>query len=83
MSTPSGGNIWSLFPGGKDPLSGAVNSVTTDAVSSVVDTAKTIIKAIPWARIAEVILGLVLVGVGLSKLTNAVPAATKLAKMVS
>lgn len=83
MSTPSGGNIWSLLPGGTNPFSGVVASASSDAVSSIVDTAKAIIKAIPWARIAEVILGLVLVGVGLSKLTNAVPAATKLAKMVS
>jgi hypothetical protein len=32
-----------------------------------------------WLRIAEVILGLVLIGVGIAKLTNAVPIATKTA----
>lgn len=36
-----------------------------------------------WIRVAEVVLGLVLVAVGLAKLTNAVPAATKIAKVVA
>jgi hypothetical protein len=32
-----------------------------------------------WLRVAEVILGLVLIAVGLAKLTNAVPVATRIA----
>ena len=36
-----------------------------------------------WLRVAEVALGLLLVAVGVAKLTNAIPAATKLAGAVS
>lgn len=37
----------------------------------------------PWLRIGEVVLGLVLIAVGVAKLTNAVPIATTVAKAVS
>jgi hypothetical protein len=36
-----------------------------------------------WLRVVEVGLGLVLIAVGVAKLTNALPAATKIAKMVA
>ena len=36
-----------------------------------------------WIRVAEVVLGLVLVAVGLAKMTNAVPIATKIAKVAA
>ena len=35
-----------------------------------------------WIRVGEVILGLVLISVGVAKLTNAVPVATQIAKVV-
>jgi hypothetical protein len=35
-----------------------------------------------WLRVAEVAIGVLLVGVGIAKLTNAIPAATKLAGAV-
>lgn len=36
-----------------------------------------------WIRVAEVLIGLVLVGVGIAKLTHAVPVATTIAKAVA
>jgi len=36
-----------------------------------------------WLRVAEVVLGLVLIAVGVAKLTSAVPVATKIARYVT
>jgi hypothetical protein len=36
-----------------------------------------------WLRVAEVVIGVLLLGVGIAKLTNAVPIATKLAKTLA
>ena len=77
-STPTvtdAANPWSLFPGGKDPFSGLGSSIASEASSFFL--------ALPWMRIGETILGLLLIAVGLSKLTDAVPSAAKLAKLVS
>lgn len=35
-----------------------------------------------WVRVAEVLIGVVLIAVGIAELTNAVPAATKIARVV-
>jgi len=53
-------------------VGGAVTS-TTDFLSRLTDPNT-------WIRVAEVALGLVLIAVCIAKLTNAVPAATKVAK---
>jgi nitrogen-specific signal transduction histidine kinase len=39
-------------------------------------------KASTWERVGEVVLGLILIAVGIAKLTNAVPAASKIAEIV-
>jgi hypothetical protein len=47
------------------------------------DLAQRLTQASTWLRVGEVILGLILVAVGLEKLTNAIPIATKVAAAVA
>ncbi|MEU9022347.1 hypothetical protein [Actinomadura sp. NPDC048394] len=52
-----------------------------DAVTSVTnDVLKPLFQANLWIRVAEVALGIILIAVGLARITNAVPIATKIAK---
>jgi hypothetical protein len=50
------------------------------AVTDTGDFLSRLTSAALWLRIAEVALGLILIAVGVAKLTNALPAATKVAK---
>lgn len=52
------------------------------ATSVVNDALKPLFQSAIWLRVAEVALGLLLIAVGLAKLTNAVPIATKIAEAV-
>ena len=61
-----------------DALHGLGKTVT-GAVTSTTDFLSRLTDPNTWIRIAEVVLGLVLIAVGVAKLTNAVPIATKVA----
>jgi hypothetical protein len=74
-------------PGGKNanilnPAT-AANAVATQATGTLTDFLSRLSRGSTWIRVAEVALGLVLIAVGVAKMTSAVPAATKLAKAVA
>lgn len=58
---------------GKAAVGGAISSVD-DFLSRLTDPKL-------WIRVAEVVVGLILIAVGIAKLTNTVPIATKVAKL--
>lgn len=60
---------------------GALNAATASP-SSLTDFLGRLTEANVWLRVAEVAIGVVLISVGLAKMTNAVPAATKIAEVV-
>jgi hypothetical protein len=66
----------------KDGIPGSV-SKTKLPLPNPLSGLSAIFQANIWIRVAEVVLGLVLVAVGLAKMTNAVPVATKIAKVVA
>jgi hypothetical protein len=74
-------------PGGAAPTTSiaggaaqAVTSVASGAATSAVnDALKPLFQASIWLRVAEVALGVVLIAIGLAKITHAVPAATRIA----
>lgn len=57
----------------------SIGKTVTGAVTSTSDFLSRLTDPNTWVRIAEVVLGLVLIAVGVAKLTNAVPVATKVA----
>lgn len=64
--------------GAKSPEGGIGGQV----VNAVTNPLGALFQANIWIRVGEVALGLILIAVGVAKLTNAVPAATKIAKVV-
>lgn len=62
-------------------VGGAVDAVS-GATTDVGDFLSRLTSPQTWIRVAEVVLGLLLIAVGIAKLTNAIPAATKVAKTV-
>ena len=72
------------FPNGANP-GGSIGGNIGKAVGGAVGNAvlSPLFQGNIWIRVAEVVLGLVLVAVGLAKMTNAVPVATKIAKVVA
>lgn len=72
-------NPWAAIPGG-NPFSG---SSITSALSGFSALGNDITSASFWKRVVEVLVGVILLAVGLAKLTDAVPTATKIAKAVS
>jgi Lysozyme like domain len=67
--------------GSKTPEASIGGKVVNAAISA--NPLAGLFQANIWLRVAEVTLGLVLVAVGIAKLTNAVPAATKVAAMLA
>lgn len=61
-----------------------IASATTQAAAGAVSggVLGPLFQANIWIRVAEVALGIVLIAVGIAKLTNAIPAATKIASVV-
>lgn len=59
-----------------------LGKTVTGAVTSTTDFLSRLTDPNTWVRVAEVVLGLVLIAVGIAKLTNAVPAATRVAARV-
>jgi hypothetical protein len=72
-------NPWAAIPGG-NPFAGSSASSLLSGLSSL---GSDVTSASFWKRVVEVLLGIVILAVGMAKLTDAVPAATKLAKAVS
>jgi len=68
-------------PGVTGALNAASGIVSTgiNATGAGINLINALTQASTWIRIAEVVLGLVLIAVGVAKLTNAVPIATKTA----
>lgn len=63
---------------------GAAADAAKDAVTGVTnDVLKPLFQGNIWIRVAEVALGVVLIAVGVARLTNALPVATKIAKAVA
>lgn len=73
------------FPSGKPPTTAPITParVAGTAAQEAGLGASGIWGSVPWLRIGEIILGLVLIAVGVAKMTDAVPAATRIAKAVS
>lgn len=75
---PSAGPQPNLFgqpaPSVPNPLSG---------LASIGDFFSRLTNANTWLRLGEVVLGVLLIAVGVAKMTNAVPAATKIARAVA
>jgi hypothetical protein len=71
------GNWWAGLPGGKSPFSGIQNPITTTS-----DLIKAIGNPNFWKRAIEVVLGIVLLAVGLDKMTTSIPIASQIAKAV-
>jgi len=67
---------------GTSPLQQAGNTVT-GALGSTADLIQRLTQASTWIRVAEVVLGLLFLAVGLAKLTNAIPLATKAAAVLA
>jgi hypothetical protein len=61
-----------------------IAAATTSSVAGAVSSSVLgpLFQASIWLRVAEVVLGVVLIAVGVAKLTNAIPAATKIASVV-
>lgn len=59
---------------------GSAKAAVTGAITDTGDFLSRLTSPALWIRIAEIALGLLLIGVGIAKLTNAIPAATKAAK---
>lgn len=74
-------NPWSAFPGGKNPFGSVGNPLS--GVNAIGDFFTRLTEAATWTRVGEVTLGLLLLIVGLSKLTNIAPPITKLAKAIA
>jgi hypothetical protein len=55
---------------------------TAGPVSGVNDFLTRLTEKSTWIRVGEVVLGLILIAVGLARITHAVPVATKIAKTV-
>lgn len=68
-----------ILPPGGTPIVGSLGRGTTQTIQDVLGG----FNLGSWfLRIGEILLGLVLIGVGLAKITNAVPLATKIAGAV-
>lgn len=65
-----------------DLKNAAVNSNSFSGLSSIGDFFGRLGQANTWIRVGEVLLGLVLLAIGVARLTKAVPAATKIAEAV-
>lgn len=84
----------SEVPGGAPPTTSLTKGLGTAATSGITglassaagsvvsDTLKPLFQGNLWLRILEVALGVVLVAVGLAKITHAVPVATKIAEAI-
>lgn len=70
-----------LIPGTKIQVPSIPNPLS--GIAAVGDFFQRLTQANTWIRIGEVILGIILLGVGIASMTNAIPAATKVAKMVA
>lgn len=72
------GNIWGAIPGGKNPFtgSGGVLGSASSVVSAIIDPNF-------WKRAIEVIIGIIMLAVGLDKMTTSIPIATQIAKAVT
>lgn len=57
-------------------------AATAAGLNVTYDVLKPLFQANIWIRVGEVALGVILIAVGVARLTNAVPAATKIAKKV-
>lgn len=66
-------------------LSDVVNNAKglANAATSGLNPLGALFQANIWIRVGQVAIGLILIAVGVAKLTNAVPAATKIARMVA
>lgn len=74
MPIPNPAVPGSFLPGLKVPVPQLPSSI-----SGVTDFLSRLTEANTWIRAAEVILGLILVAVGVARITHAIPAATKIA----
>ena len=68
--------------GPQENLQDIGNAAKNAAGSVVNDALKPLFQANLWIRVGEVVLGLILIAVGVAKMTNAIPAATKIAGLV-
>lgn len=82
-SRPQNASAPGPFPGTSiSPGGGITTSNPLSGLASVGDFFSRLGQANTWIRVGEVVLGLVLLAVGVARITHAVPAATKIAKTV-
>ena len=62
---------------------GQLAQASLSALPAVANPLAPLFQASIWVRVLEVVLGLVLIAVGVAKLTSAVPVATKIARYVT
>ncbi len=61
---------------------GGIASKVNSTVGGVTDFLGRLTDPNTWIRVAEITLGVILVAIGLAKMTNAIPVATKIAKRI-
>jgi len=67
-----------MTPAQKDKKVGEIK--VPNPISGITDFLTRLTEASTWIRVGEVVLGLILIAVGVARITHAVPIATKIAK---
>ncbi|HEY1699194.1 MAG TPA: hypothetical protein VGG75_05685 [Trebonia sp.] len=82
---PGGPNADILNPANdvKGAVQAATSSISIPGLQELGDFFGRLEEGSTWLRAGEIALGMLLIAVGVAKLTNAVPAATKIAKAVA
>lgn len=70
-----------IIPGIPNPLNAIPNPLT--GVNAIGDFFVRLTDPHTWIRVGEVLIGVLLLAVGIASMTNSIPAATKIAKMVA
>jgi hypothetical protein len=77
--TPGGGGILPAPPGIDTPASGGASNPLS-GLAAIGAFFSNLGQAATWEKVGEVVLGLILIAVGVARLTHAVPIATSIAK---
>lgn len=82
---PGGKNASNPLAAGAQGVKQAAQDAANDipGVQAIGDFFSRLTEANTWIRIGEGLLGVILLAVGAAKMTNAIPAATKIARMVA
>lgn len=83
---PGAGNFGpgktNIAPPVDTPLTAGIPGPGASGLAGIGDFFGRLTEASTWIRVAEVVLGVILLAVGVARITHAVPAATRAAKMV-